>query len=190
MLWSDITFWSSLVTLWANGFKSLRSCSLLMAMFTKESADRILRMIHKRFTVEQFTQLKRIYEEMENEKGGYEDRSIGWWSDWDNQCSQEKVWSWKDSRRSVTLNMNHPFKRKKKEPEMAPPPSPLFTWTDEDQAYVNKMLMKDARKNLRKKIEPFPKRSLNLPNIPFQNWTRWLQNLRSRQETRRVQSTR
>lgn len=48
-----------------------------MAMFTKESADRILRMIHKRFTVEQFTQLKRIYEEMENEKGGYEDRSIG-----------------------------------------------------------------------------------------------------------------
>lgn len=67
MLWSDIAFWSSLVTLWANGFKSARSCNPLMAMFTEESADIILRMICKKLTVEQFTQLKRIYEAKENE---------------------------------------------------------------------------------------------------------------------------
>lgn len=63
--------------------------------------------------------------------------------------------------------MNHPFKRKKKEPEMAPPPSPLFTWTDEDQAYVNKMLMKDARKNLRKKIDAIPKKEPEPSEHPF-----------------------
>jgi len=76
---------------------------------------------------------------------------------WDSQRAQEEGWSRKDSRRSVSLDMNHRLKRKKKEPETTPPPSPLFTWTDEDQAYVNKMLMKDARRNLRKKIDAIPK---------------------------------
>jgi hypothetical protein len=63
--------------------------------------------------------------------------------------------------------MNHPFKRKKKAPKMAPPPSPLFTWTDEDQAYVDKMLMKDARKNFRKLISRTSKKEPEPSEHPF-----------------------
>lgn len=54
--------------------------------------------------------------------------------------------------------MNHLFKRKKKEPEEVPPPHPFFTWTDEDQAYVDKMLWKSATRNYRRLIDKASKK--------------------------------
>ncbi len=48
--------------------------------------------------------------------------------------------------------MNYPFKRKKREPEMVLPQSPLYTWTDEDQAYVDMMLKKNIKQNFGKRI--------------------------------------
>ena len=63
--------------------------------------------------------------------------------------------------------MNHPFKRKRKVPEMAPPPSPLCTWTDEDQAYVDMMLWKSATRNFRKIIDKAPKKEPELSEQPL-----------------------
>lgn len=50
------------------------------------------------------------------------------------------------------LNVNRPFKRKRKGPEMTPLLSPLYTWTDEDQAYVDMMLKKNIKQNFGKRI--------------------------------------
>ena len=67
--------------------------------------------------------------------------------------------------------MNHPFRRKRKKTEEAPPPSPLCTWTDEDQAYVDKMLWKEATRNFKKMMdnrpekEPTPKSEHHFPEL-------------------------